>query len=128
MIKKPVQSLSVQGIILFMRKKPIKLNPLQKRTLALFQVLASNPESSSLNSETGEVTISYLPQPHGDHVHIGGFVVSGQEASGFANEAVWQALDRKGLITSNFPIAATITGPGLAFDTGLRDQFEHSDH
>ncbi len=111
-----------------MKKKTIKLNPLQRRTLALFQVLASSQESSVTNPETGEVTISYLPEPHGDHVHIGKFVVSGQDASGFANEAVWRALDRKGLIISNFPIQATLTKEGLAFETRLRDQFEHSDH
>lgn len=111
-----------------MKKKTIKLNSLQRRTLALFQVLARCPESSSLNSDTGEVTISYLPEPHGDHVHIGNFVVSGQDASGFANEAVWRTLARKGLITSNFPLQATLTCQGLAYETGLRDQFEHSDH
>lgn len=111
-----------------MKKKTIKLNSLQQRTLALFQVLASRPESSIVNGETGEVTVSYLPEPHGDHVHIGHFVVSGQDASGFANEAVWRALERKGLITSNFPLQATLTKQGLAFDTGFADQFEHSDH
>ena len=111
-----------------MKKKAIKLNSLQKRTLALFQVLADNPESSTRDAETGEVAVSYLPHPHGDHVHIGNFVVSGQDASGFANEAVWRALDRKGLIKSAFPIQATLTKAGLEYDTGLRDQFEHSDH
>lgn len=111
-----------------MKKKTIKLNPLQRRTLALFQVLASNPESSVLNDETGEVTVSYLPQTHGDHVHIGNFVVSGQDASGFSNEAVWGALERKGLIVADFPLRATLTRQGLAFETGLRDQFEQSDH
>lgn len=111
-----------------MKKKTIKLNSLQRRTLALFQVLASSPQSSVMNNETGEVTISYLPRPHGDHVHIGDFVVSGQDASGFANEAVWRALARKGLITSDFPIQATLTKQGLVYDTGFRDKFEHSDH
>ncbi|MCK5424009.1 MAG: hypothetical protein KAI89_01460 [Emcibacter sp.] len=123
-----MQSFYVRAILMGMKKKTIKLNSLQRRTLALFQVLASNPESSSLNDETGEVTVSYLPQPHGDHVHIGNFVVSGQDASGFANEAVWRALARKGLIRSNFPIQAILTPAGLAFETGFRDQFEHSDH
>jgi len=111
-----------------MKKKTIKLNPLQKRTLALFQVLAGNPQSATLNEETGEVTISYLPEAHGSHVHIGNFVVSGQDASGFSNEAVWRALERKGLMKSHFPIQATLTIEGQNFETGLRDQFEHSDH
>jgi len=51
-------------------KKSIKLNPLQRRTLALFQVLAGSPESSTVDPESGEVSVSYFPQPHGDHVHI----------------------------------------------------------
>lgn len=111
-----------------MKKKAIKLNSLQRRTLALFQLLASSPQSSVLDDETGEVTVSYLPEVHGDHVHIGDFVVSGQDASGFTNEAVWRTLARKGLIKSNFPLQATLTPQGLAFDTGFKDQFEHSDH
>lgn len=123
-----MQSASLRGILPHMRKKSIKLNPLQRRTLALFQVLAQSPESSTVNEATGEVTVSYLPQSHGNHVHIGKFVVSGQEASGFSNEAVWKILDRKGLIKSNFPIQATLTGAGLEFETGLRDHFEESNH
>ncbi|MBL4802736.1 MAG: hypothetical protein JKY45_12665 [Emcibacter sp.] len=111
-----------------MKKKAIKLNSLQRRTLALFQVLASSPETSTTHEDTGEITVSYLPEPHGDHVHIGNIVVSGQDASGFSNEAVWRALARKGMIVANFPVQATLTREGLAFETGLRDQFEHSDH
>ncbi len=111
-----------------MKKNTIKLNSLQKRTLALFQVLAGDPETSTLNKETGEISIAYLPEPHGDHVHVGRFVVSGQDASGFANEAVWRALERKGLIKSQFPIQATLTKAGLDYDTKFKEQFEHSDH
>lgn len=111
-----------------MKIKPIKLNSLQKRTLALFQHLAGNPESSTLNAETGEVSVSYLPEPHGDHVHVGNIVVSGKDASGLANEAVWRALDRKGLITSHFPVQAILTVKGLNYDTGLQNHFKQSDH
>lgn len=123
-----MQYAELRGSLGAMDKKSIKLNPLQRRTLALFQVLARNPESSTVDEETGEVTVSYLPQPHGDHVHIGKFVVSGQEASGFSNEAVWRILARKGLIKSNFPVQATLTDAGLAYDTGLKDHFEESNH
>ena len=111
-----------------MKTKPIKLNPLQKRTLALFQRLASNPESSTENVETGEVSVSYLPEPHGDHVHVGDIVVSSNEASGFANEAVWRALERKGLITSHFPLRVILTVEGLNYDTGLQNYFKQSNH
>ncbi len=116
------------SILRLVKKKTIKLNPLQRRTLALFQLLAASPQSSTRNQETGEVTVSYLPEPHGDHVHMGDFVVSAQDASGFANEAVWRALERKGMITSHFPVQAVLSPQGLNYDTGLKDQFEHSDH
>ncbi len=113
---------------MFMKIKSIKLNSLQKRTLALFQHLASNPESSTRNVETGEVSVSYLPEPHGGHVHVGDIVVSGKDASGFANEVVWQALERKGMITSHFPFQAVLTVEGLNYDTGLQDYFKQSNH
>ena len=111
-----------------MRKKSIRLNSLQSKTLALFQLLAENEESSTCDIESGEVAVSWLPAPHGNHVHVGNFVVSGKDASGFENEAVWRALERKGLIKSTFPVQAILTRAGLEFDTGFRDQFDHSDH
>ncbi len=115
-----------------MTGKSVKLNPLQKRTLALFQLLARSPETGSLNEKTGEVTIfgpgQLMASAHGDHLHIGQYVIAESDASGFANEAVWRALARKGLIISAFPGQLTLTRRGLAFDTGLMDQFEHSDH
>jgi len=116
-----------------MTEKSVKLNSLQKRTLALFQLLAGSPETGTLNEKTGEVTIfgpgQLMASAHGDHLHIGQYVIAGSDASGFANEAVWRALARKGLIIiSAFPMQLTLTRRGLAFDTGLMDQFEHSDH
>lgn len=115
-----------------MTGKSVKLNSLQRRTLALFQLLAESPETGTLNEETGEVTVfgpgQFTPSAHGDHLHIGQYVIAGSDASGFSNAAVWRALDRKGLIISAFPGQLTLTRQGLAFDTGLMDQFEHSDH
>ncbi len=127
-VEKRVQSIFFQAILWAMKKKTIKLNPLQRRTLALFQLLARSPESSTLNEATGEITVAYLPEVHGNHVHIGKFTLSAQEASGFANEAVWGALARKGMIISGFPFQATLTRAGLDYDTGYGDQFELSDH
>jgi hypothetical protein len=70
-----------------------------------------------------------MPHAHGDHMHIGEFTVSNRDASGLANEAVWIALERKGLARSRFPVAITLTTDGLALDTGLlRPQIEKSDH
>ncbi|WP_321395427.1 hypothetical protein [Emcibacter sp.] len=111
-----------------MNKKQIKLNALQKKTLALFQELARHPESGSFDAESGEVTVAFLPRAHGDHVHIGDYVVSARDASGFENEKVWTALERKGLIRSAFPVQVVLTREGLAYETDLFEQFEVSDH
>lgn len=107
---------------------PLKLNKLQLRTLALAQVLANDPDAAQRDDLSGEVTLTSLPRPHGDHVHIGGFVVASRDASGFANPAVWTVLARKGL-TRTDPMGVTLTVDGLNYDTGLGDRFAApSDH
>ncbi len=107
------------------KKNPLKLNKLQLRTLLLFQELARHPETSTADAQTGEVRLSTLPHVHGDHVHIGGFVVSSTDASGFSNQAVWRALERKGLARSSFPAAITLTKEGIGYETGLSDRLAH---
>lgn len=110
------------------KNNPLKLNPLQLKTLTLFQELARSPETSS-RTETGEVFITALPRPHGNHFHVGSRVVMTADASGLANQAVWVALERKGLIHGSFPAAVTLTKEGMDYDTGMRDQILHgSDH
>ena len=107
----------------------IKLNKLQARTLALFQELARHPETAITDEATGEVTLNQMPHAHGDHMHLGDLVISSRDASGFTNEAVWVALERKGLARSAFPISITLTTEGLAFETGLlKPDVEKSDH
>ena len=108
--------------------KKIKLNTLQSRTLALFQELAKSSETSSSVEDTDEKSIMYMPTPHGNHVHIGKFIVSTKEASGFNNEKVWQALERKGLARSEFPYRIILTKEGLAYNTRLKEKFEVSNH
>lgn len=108
--------------------KKIKLNALQNRTLALFQELAGNEETSTKVEGSESIAIMYLPKPHGNHVHIGKFVVSAKDASGFSNEIVWRALERKGLARSEFPYRIILTKEGLNFKTGLSDAFLVSDH
>ncbi|MCZ4282918.1 hypothetical protein O4H49_19185 [Kiloniella laminariae] len=108
------------------KKNSLKLNNLQLRTLVLAQVIARDERLSTAHP-SGEVTLEHLPHAHGDHVHVGPYVVSAKEASGFANPAVWVALARKGLVKdSGYPV--TLTPEGLAYDTGLDDKFEASDH
>lgn len=110
------------------KKNPLKLNSLQLRTLALFQELARHPESATPDPQGG-IQIAYLPHPHGDHVHVGSLVVSARDASGFANRAVWVALERKGLARAQFPATITLTPEGLDYDTGLTTGMaQPSDH
>ena len=111
------------------KKNPLKLNKLQLRTLALAQVLARDPKTAKTNEETGEVELLSLPRVHGDHVHVGRFVVSAREASGFSNPAVLAAFKRKGLAKDDNPLTLTLTAEGVAYDTGLGDRFlAESDH
>ncbi len=107
------------------KKNPLKLNPLQLRTLTLLQALAGLPEAAEAGPAAGEVTITSFPHAHADHFHLGEAVVSGHDATGLLNEPVWNALTRKGLARSAWPDAITLTSDGLAYDTGLRDEILH---
>ena len=110
------------------KQNPLNLNPLQLRTLTLLQALARLPAHARA-VDGGAVIVSNLPDPHGDHFHIGEAVVLTRDATGLANPAAWAALERKGLIRSNFPLAAVLTPEGLAYDTGLADTIlHHSGH
>ena len=95
------------------------------KTLCVLQELARQPESSSRidgsGDDAGEVMISNLPNPHGDHFHVGARVVRAKDATGLRNRAVWVALERKGLARSSFPFAITLTAEGIDYDTGVRD-------
>ena len=111
------------------KANPAKLNPLQLRTLTLLQEMAKYPELSTRNEESGEVFISNIPEPHGNHFHVGRRVVMASDATGLGNQAVWVALERKGLAKATFPFAITLTPSGLEYDTGLADVILHgSDH
>ncbi len=111
------------------KKNPLKLNKLQLRTLALAQVLARDKNAAKPDAHSGDIYLMALPQPHGDHVHVGEFVVSARDASGLANKAVWNALARKGLVRTDGPVFITVTEAGLAYDTGYGERFlSPSDH
>ncbi len=103
------------------RNNPLRLNKLQLKTLCLLQELARHPETSSPVDDTGEVMISNLPRPHGDHFHVGARVALAKDATGLRNQAVWTALERKGLARSSFPFAVTLTAEGIGYDTGLEN-------
>jgi hypothetical protein len=113
-----------------LRKNPLNLNPLQLRTLTLLQELARLPAyARPADGDPGGVIVTNLPPPHGDHFHLGDAVVLSRDATGLANEAVWIALERKGLIKSMFPMAAILRPAGLGYATGLAEAILHrTDH
>jgi hypothetical protein len=107
------------------RNNPLKLNPLQLRTLTLLQALARIPGAAATNDK-GEAAISQFPQAHGDHFHLGDAVVSGKDATGLYNEAVWNALTRKGLARAEYPRQIVLTVEGLSYATGLAGEILRS--
>ncbi|MEM7168938.1 MAG: hypothetical protein AAF530_02135 [Pseudomonadota bacterium] len=111
------------------KKNPLKLNALQLKTLTLFQALANDSSMAWRDEDSGDVVIGPLPQPHGNHFHIGAAVVMTRDASGMRNAGVWRALERKGLARGNFPHSITLTPVGQTYQTGLSNQIlHHSDH
>jgi hypothetical protein len=111
------------------KRNPLNLNSLQLKTLTLLQELARLPDHGRPADEPGAVLVDNLPQPHGDHFHLGAALVLTRDATGLVNAAVWVALERKGLIKSQFPHAAVLTPAGLAYDTGLAGSLLHrGDH
>ena len=112
-----------------LKKNPLNLNTLQLKTLTLFQALSKMEGIAAPHDdpsgEPGHVMISHMPRPHGDHFHLGPYIVRAQDASGLANESVWIALERKKLIKSLFPMACVLTPAGGAYETGLKEQILH---
>ena len=109
------------------KKYPLNLNTLQLKTLTLLQELARSPAHAETRPD-GTVRVSQLPYPHGDHFHVGAAIVMARDANGLANPAAWVALERKGLIKSEFPDAAILTPAGLAYDTSLTETILHRGH
>src|SRR5437588_10172050 len=73
----------------------------------------------------GGVAITQLPDPHGDHFHLGEAVVAARDATGLRNPSVWAALERKGLIRPKLPEAVVLTPLGQQYETGLREVILH---
>lgn len=99
------------------KNNPLKLNPLQLRTLTLLQAIARIPGAAQPTGD-GAMRIAQFPNAHGDHFHLGDAVVAGRDATGLYNEAVWNALARKGLARADYPREIVLTPDGLAYDTG----------
>jgi hypothetical protein len=106
------------------RNNPLKLNPLQLRTLTLLQALA-RVQGAALRNPNGEVAISQFPSAHGDHFHLGDAVVAAKDATGLYNEAVWNALTRKGLARADYPRQIVLTSEGIGYETGIANEILH---
>jgi hypothetical protein len=106
------------------KRNPLNLNPLQLKTLTLLQALALLPDAKP-GEEDGSVTLTSLPDPHGDHFHLGDAVVAARDATGLRNPAVWAVLERKGLVKTQFPESAILLAAGRDYDTGLTDAILH---
>jgi hypothetical protein len=110
-----------------LKKNPLNLNPLQLKTLTLLQELARG-ENKPVDGEEGAFAVTALPHAHGNHFHLGRYVVSSADATGLSNPAVWAILERKGMLRQR-PDSVQVTAQGMAYDTGLRDKILHgSDH
>ena len=110
------------------KKNPLKLNALQLKTLTLFQTLARFQDTAVAGPGAGEVTIQRFPNAHGDHFHLGDAMVMAKDATGLHNEAVWNALTRKGLARADWPTSLILTAEGLAYDTGMAEIFRRGGH
>lgn len=111
------------------RPNPLKLNPLQCRTLAILQQFARTQGHAMAPAEDGSVTVGGFPPLHGNHYHVGDAVVMAADATGLHNPAVFTALGRKGLARQDMPGSAMLTPEGLAYDTGLSEKVLHrADH
>jgi hypothetical protein len=111
------------------KRNPLKLNPLQLRTLTLLQALANIPDACAEGPDPGDITITRFPRAHADHFHLGDAVVMGKDATGLFNQAVWNALTRKGLAKAEWPSAITLTPAGLSYETHLAAEIlHHAEH
>jgi hypothetical protein len=107
------------------KANPLKLNPLQLRTLTLLQAMVRVPGGAVAGPGPGEATVQHFPAAHGDHFHLGDAVVRGSDATGLFNEKVWNALTRKGVARGNWPHAITLTMDGMNYETGIAGEILH---
>jgi hypothetical protein len=111
------------------RPNPKKLNSLQLRTLAILQAIARQPALADPPEQDGTVSIHSLPHRHGDHLHVGGAVVSARDASGLGNPNVLNALARKGLVRHGPAGLPGLTLEGRNYQTGILATLLHdADH
>ena len=107
------------------KPNPLNLNALQSKTLVLLQAMARSERFTGPEPEPGHVLVTSMPHAHGDHFHLGDAVVQARDATGLSNQAVFVALQRKGLVKPHQPSGIVLTPAGLAYDTGIAGQVLH---
>src|SRR5438094_7981745 len=107
------------------KRNPLNLNALQLKTLTLLQELARIAGKPAAGDSAGGLAITQLPDPHGDHFHLGEAVVAARDATGLRNPSVCAALERKGLIRPQLAAALIMPLLGQAYDPGLREVIPH---
>src|ERR1700692_1246977 len=107
------------------KRNPLNLNQLQLKTLTLLQELARIAGTPAAEGDSGGRAITELPDPHGDHFHLGEAVVAARDATGLRNPSVWAALERKGLIRPKLPEAVILPALGQEYETGRREAILH---
>ena len=107
---------------------PLKLNRLQCKTLVLLQTLAELPRYATQGPEEGETVIASIPPAHGDHFHLGPWIVLARDATGLGNSSVRAALIRRGLVRDAAG-RTVLTAAGKDYETGMSEAILHgSDH
>lgn len=111
------------------RPNPLKLNPLQLKTLAILQEVARSGGNASEALADGGVALNRLPHAHGDHFHVGSAVVRAKDATGLANPGVFSALRRKGLVAMAPDGRPVLTPVAMGYETGVAEAILHrADH
>src|SRR5260370_17481889 len=85
------------------KRNPLNLNPLQLKTLTLLQELAQVAGKPVAEDEPGGVAITELPNPHGDHFHLGEAIVAARDATGLRKTSGWAPLQPNRPPTPNLP-------------------------
>mgnify|MGYP001391116097 CR=1 FL=1 len=102
------------------KRNPLKLNTLQLKTLTILQALCDDDVQEDARNYGKAIPL--LPSPHGNHFHVGPYIVMVKDATGLNNVSVWAALTRKGLVDGVPPAHARLTSLGVDYQTGFSDK------
>jgi len=111
------------------KRNSLKLNKLQLKTLTILQALVGTEDGAAISDSATKLSIPWMPSPHGNHFHVGEYLIYTSDANGLGNISVWTALARKGLVEGLPPGPTYLTNLGVSYDTGLSTKVLHKlDH